>query len=155
MLLAVRSREQNIDSIVAAMDAAASNVPIPILGVFANHLAIKAAGHIERSVREILAEYGARHGNRAISAFIEETVRGYNSLNCEKIQRIFYRFSADWWTSVEAGSSKPSRDAVDSLKTIRDALAHGRDNGTSLSTIKEYYASSKVFIATVDRVILP
>ena len=47
-LQSVNKRQSSIDSIVNSMDAAISDVSFALHGVFSNHLAIKAAGHVEQ-----------------------------------------------------------------------------------------------------------
>lgn len=102
------------------------------------HLVLAGAGHVEQSVINILSEYGRLNGNPKIRRFVEKTIARNNSLNCEKIKTVTDQFDADWWIQLEATTSEVDRVAVDSLKTLRDQIAHGKRNGTGFSIVEGY-----------------
>lgn len=154
VLQTIDARQKSIDYAIKVMDAAAPDADFSVLGIFSNHLAIRAAGHVELSVQEVLSEYARVRGNTQLSLYVRRSVERNNSLNCEKIKAITDSFDKDWWLAIEGHTSKVSRDAVDSLKTIRDQLAHGNHNGTGLAVIKQYYADAKVFVAAFEMAVL-
>lgn len=146
---------QRTDSLETLLDTAAPDVSISVLGVFSNQLAIKAAGYVEFSVCQILSEYGRLNGNQRIALYIEKSIERNNSLNCEKIEKILNQFDTSWWPATRLGCNPGTLEAVDSLKTLRDQLAHGRDNGTGLHVVKGYYLSTKNFVSALGAVVLP
>lgn len=147
--------QQRTENLIAMLDSAAPEVEMRILSVFANQLAIRSAGMIEYSVIQILSEYGRLNGNQRIGRFVEKTVERNNSLNCEKIKVVLDNFDVTWWPSIQLSCPAEALEAVDSLKTLRDQLAHGRENGTGLNTVKTYYEGAKVFVSRVNDAILP
>lgn len=146
--------QQRTDNLVKLLDAAAPDVDIPILSVFSNQLAIRSAAMVEYSVIQILSEYGRLNGNQRIGRFVEKTVTRNNSLNCEKIKTILDNFDVSWWPKIQTTCPAQSLEAVDSLKTLRDQLAHGKENGTGLQTVKVYYQDAKVFVNKLNAAIL-
>ena len=56
--------------------------------------------------------------------------------------------------SVAAQTSAANIAAVDSLKTLRDQIAHGKNNGTGYGTVKGYYQRAKAFVVDFNSVIL-
>lgn len=109
---------------------------------------------VETSIIQILSEYGRLNGNPRIKRFVEKTVERNNSLNCEKIKKILDNFDIAWWPSIQGRCSPEVLEAVDSLKTLRDQLAHGKENGTGLHTVKRYHENAKVFVEKVSVTIL-
>lgn len=142
-----------IDALLTTMDVAANDADPRIQNVFANHIVLAGAGYVEDAVLATLSEYGRTHGNPRIARFVEKAVARNNSLNCEKIQKILHQFDKDWWPSIEARTPPESLSAIDSLKTLRDQIAHGKPNGTGYMTVKNYYVKSKRFVSDLALVV--
>lgn len=142
----VIQNSQRIDSLLTTMDVAVVDVDARIQNVFANHVVLAGAGYIEDGVLATLAEYGRNNGNPRIARFVEQAVSRNNSLNCEKIEKILNQFDKDWWPTIKNNTKPENISAVDSLKTLRDQIAHGKPNGTGYMTVKDYYSRSKRFL---------
>jgi len=147
--------EQRLDKLSADLRNAVDDADdLTLQHVFSSHLVLAGSGHIEKSVRYVLSEYGRINGNNTIKRFVEKTVARNYSLNCERIKKILDIFNPEWWEKVEAATSETERDAVNSLKTRRDKIAHGERDGTGFSTVDSYYRSSKSFIRAFSTVVL-
>lgn len=144
--LRVTQNGRRIDALLSTMDAAVGDVDPRIQNVFANHIILASAGYVEDAVLATLSDYGRTHGNPRIARFVEKSVSRNNSLNCEKIEKILHQFDKDWWPSIKNLTAAENISAIDSLKTLRDQIAHGKPNGTGYITVKDYYAKSKRFI---------
>ncbi len=145
--LRVTQNGQRIDSLLVMMDTAVSDVDPRIQNVFANHIILAGSGYVEIAVLATLSEYGRQHGNPRIARFVEKAIARNNSLNCEKIEKILHQFDKDWWPAIEARTAVENTSAIDSLKTLRDQIAHGKPNGTGYITVKDYYTKSKRFVS--------
>ncbi len=154
-LLRITQHADRIDALLTTMDATVQDVDARIQNVFANHVVLAGAGYVEGAVLATLSEYGRVHGNPRISRFVEKSVARNNSLNCEKIAKILHQFDKDWWPTIEQNTGAENTAAVDSLKTLRDQIAHGRPNGTGYMTVKDYYTNSKRFVLDFAAVIIP
>lgn len=128
---------------------------IRLQSVFSQYLIIKGSGLIELCVKEVVAEYARRYSNNQIKSYLVKSVSYENALNCNKIKMIFDRFSSDWWSRIEAATSNSERSAVDSIKTLRDQIAHGGQNGTGFSTVEQYYINVKRFSEAVCNELIP
>lgn len=150
----ITSEEQRISRLIADLRSAAECADLSLQHVFSSHLVLESAGHIENSIILILSEYGRINGNPAIRRFVEKTVARNNSLNCEKIRTVSDQFNLTWWPRLMTATSDSERDAVDSLKTLRDQIAHGHRNGTGLSIVEGYFSCAKVFVQEFSIVVL-
>lgn len=144
--LRVISNGQRIDALLGILEATVWEVDPQIQNVYANHVVLAGAGHVESAILAILSEYGRKHGNVRISRYVERTIERNNSLNCEKIERILHQFDKDWWPEIKATTAPENIEAIDSLKTLRDQIAHGKPNGTGYTIVKQYYTNAKKFI---------
>ena len=139
---------KNLDAVVGTAD------PI-IQNVFSNHIVIAGAGFVEHAVLEVIYEYGKVNSNPKISKYLGWSVRQNNSLNCEKISRILNQFDESWWVDIDSVATYQQKLAVDSLKNLRDQIAHGGHNGTGYTTVKNYYIDATKFITVLAGVVLP
>lgn len=149
----VAQNGDRIDALLSTLDATVDEVDPVVQNVYANHVVLAGAGYVEDSVAAILSEYGRTRGNARMARFVERSVARNNSLNCDKIARVLQDFDKDWWPAIEASTAIENRSAIDSLKTLRDQIAHGRPNGTGYRTVKDYYSRSKRFIADFAAVV--
>jgi hypothetical protein len=123
--------------------------------VYSSYLVVRAAGLVEFAVTEILAAYAAQHHSPEVQNFVRRALSYENSLNCQKIEKIFGRFSGLWWPGIRGMTSEEQRAAVDSLKTLRDQFAHGQTNGTGYAIVETYYARAKEFVRNMSDFLLP
>lgn len=155
MIAEVRAAKDRIAYLFTALDREKDNMDLRLQGVFANHLALKAAGFVEKSVQLTVAEYARRHSNPLVSSYVLRTIEWENSLNCEKIEKILSRFDPGWWPTISAHLTEENLSAIDSLKNIRDQLAHGGDNGTGFTVIRRYFESAIVVIECMSAHLTP
>src|SRR5271168_3187059 len=74
-----------------------------------------------------------------IREFVRATVEWENSLNCAKIERILGTFDRKIWESLKSAMTNEEIAAIDSLKALRDQIAHGKDNNTGYFVIARYF----------------
>jgi hypothetical protein len=86
---------------------------------------------------------------------VESEIAYDNSLNCEKIKTYLNKFDPDWWPVLLGSFHEAETSAVDSLKALRDRIAHAQDDGTGFITVRGYYGHAKTFLSTVGDLILP
>lgn len=152
--LSVTCEEQRLDSLLSDLRIAVADADLSLQHVFSSYLILAGAGHVERSVINILSEYGRLRGDSYIGQFVRKTVERSNSLNCDKIKKLTDKFSSEWWTHIKEKTFEHEREAVDSLKTLRDGIAHGKRNGTGFSVVEGYYKDSKSFVRKFSLVVL-
>ncbi|MEE4208011.1 MAG: HEPN domain-containing protein [Parvularcula sp.] len=145
---------KRIDNLKSRMDECIWDVDASIQSVLSNYLVLAGAGLIENGLNHVLSEYGRRVGDVRIRRYVARTVSRHNSLNCKKIKDILEQFDPEWWRQIENNLSPADLEAVDSLKTLRDQIAHGRPNGTGFRTVEQYYSSAKRVISEISSVIL-
>ena len=153
--LRIQSEIQRIDQRIEGIEAVLETVDFALVNILSGHVVLSAAGLVEQSAAEILGEYTRRHGNELVTRFVQRSVGRNNSLNCEKLQSLLDQFDTTWWQDILRATTAEERSAVDSLKTLRDQIAHGKQNGTGFVVTKKYYQLSKRFITKCSDLILP
>jgi hypothetical protein len=62
-----------------------------------------------------------------------------NSLGCSKIEAILGKFDKGVWEYLKASLTEEQMTSIDSLKALRDQIAHGKDNNTGYLVISRYF----------------
>jgi RiboL-PSP-HEPN len=145
---------QRITAIIQLMDKSLQDADIKLQTVFSSHLTTLASGHVEISVRAILSEYARIRSNDQLKKFVHKTISWENSLNIEKVERILDRFDSDWVKKLAAKISLEEKEAINSLKTLRDDIAHGKHNGTGYIVVKRYFSEAVKFLNKLDKIVL-
>lgn len=148
------SDEQRLSKLSKNLNEAIADVDLPLQYVFSNHLVLAGAGHVENSVLAILAEYCRQHSNIPIKRYVAKTVSRNNSLNCEKIKSISDDFDTSWWPEIINSTGQNVRDSIDSLKTLRDQIAHGKMNGTGITVVSQYCSDARIFVRKYSEIVL-
>jgi hypothetical protein len=149
----IQSEIQRIDARVGQIDQRIESEDLIFQSMFSQHLVLAAAGLIENAASEILSNYTMRRGNDQIARFVRISVSHNNSINCEKLQKILDQFDTGWWPLLLNKTTEPQRSAVNSLKTLRDQIAHGNHNGTGFGIVKQYYVDAKGFLHSFSSVV--
>lgn len=154
MIREVRAERDQIDNLFKKVRPELEKVDLIIQPLIAGNMIIRSAGFVERSVKHILFHYAKDRSNREIASFISKSIDRENSLNCEKIERILNRFDDRWWPAIREGTTYSSRSSIDSLKDLRDTIAHGGSNGTGLATVQSYFNGATQVIQKMTEEIL-
>ena len=136
------------------LDKESGKVDMLAASTFGQFMAVKASGFVETSLQQTIYEYAKRKSDTRIAAYVLQQATYLNSLNCEKIQRFLAPFNKDWWDLICGHCNQQVRDSVDSLKTVRDDVAHGKHNGTGIRIVRRYFEDSVKFSVAMQDVIL-
>lgn len=154
ILSQVSAERDRINKLFDLLSRESSKVDILAAATFGQFMAVKSGGFIETTVQLTMYEYARRHSNSQIAGYVFQQSKYLNSLNCEKIERFISPFNKDWWTEVSRRCGPKILDSIDSLKNVRDDVAHGKHNGTGLITIREYFRDSVTFSKEMQEVLL-
>ncbi len=110
-----------------------------IQGYLAKYLAIMASAYIEISLKEELAAFCQKRSHPVITEFVKTTVSYENSMGCTKLESVLCKFDKRLWDELKLKLSEEELLSIDSLKALRDQIAHGRDNNTGYLVITRYF----------------
>src|SRR5207249_1183317 len=94
-------------------------------------------------------EHARRNGGTSLQRFVERGTRQFANANCQRILELVGRFDADWHSDLEKFLKDDVKDAVDSVVSLRNRIAHGTPVGITYQRIREYYIRVQ---GVVDRV---
>jgi hypothetical protein len=135
----IQSHRAKTKNLAELCKSSANLADTRIQGYLAKSLAIMASAYIEISVREALAVFCDTRSHPVIREFVRSTIEWENSLNCSKIERILGTFDRKIWEILKSNMTDEEIAAIDSLKALRDQIAHGKDNNTGYLVITRYF----------------
>jgi len=113
----------------------------------ARYICVLASGYLEVSCRDIFGTFAERQASPAVLRFVSQQLKKYSNLNTEKFLQLAESFVPECRQRIESDRNfEELKDAVDSIVSNRNNIAHGRDTGISLSVVKRYYEKAKRFL---------
>ena len=73
----------------------------------------------------------------------------------ENILVLIGSFEPDWRKELERDLDDEVKGAIDGLVSNRNNIAHGRDVGISISTIRKYYENASKLIDRIETLCSP
>jgi hypothetical protein len=140
--------EQRLDYAISKFDVETELFVQSHLG---RYLVILTAGYVEQTIQSALTDFARRTAHPDIALFVSNTLAWEGSINRDKLSKILKRFNGSWYEEIESAATDAEKNAIDSIKELRDQLAHGLDNGTGYGVIKNYHLLVRSY---VDRVLV-
>jgi hypothetical protein len=94
---------------------------------------------IEVSMREIFGQYARDCAAPSVANYVARQLGGFRNPNMTKIIVLTRSFNDAWASSLEADMRPEVKDAIDSIYSNRNLIAHGRDTGITFVRIQNYY----------------
>lgn len=138
--------EARLDFLIDKMD---ETTDIYMQAHHGRYLAILTAGYFEKAVQSAIIEFARNRSSREVTRFVERQISWEGSINRIKLKQILERFDDDIFERIEKIVDEEAKNAVDSIKGLRDQLAHGDDNGTGYGTVKRYHAGVRAYARAV------
>ena len=143
-----------IDSTLSTMDGQCSFDDMnKMRNIVSNYIVIASAGLVETGLQSILKNFCEPKCSPQLQQYLKFNLERQTTMNCEKIETLLRRFDTSWADNFCDTIKDEQRVAIDSIKSLRDELAHGKHNGTGLNTVKGYYSHSKSALKILAEVI--
>jgi hypothetical protein len=136
MLEFTRAKQQ-----IDAVFKLGSNLPpeSEILSHWARYLCVLTSGLLEHSMRAMLSEYVEKRAHPTVARYVQQHLDRVTNLNEENLGQLLGRFSGQWRLDFDTVLTDEQKDAIESIVANRNAIAHGRQVGITLSRMRAYY----------------
>lgn len=123
---------------------------------FAKYLCVLVSGYIERAMVELVLEYVRGSGAPTLLRFVEQRTRTFTNANASRIQELMGSFDPAWRQELEENVLVDEwKEAVDSVVSLRNTIAHGGSVGLTYRRIGEYYRRAQHVIDQVAKLCVP
>lgn len=122
---------------------------------FARYLCVLVSGFLETAVSELVLEHARRAGAATLQRFVESRTRHFANANSQRLLTLLGSFDPDWRMSLEALLIDDLKDAVDSVVSLRNKIAHGESVGITFQRIADYYDRVKRVVDLISDLCAP
>ena len=120
---------------------------------YTRYLCVLIAGFLERSVEEVFQRYADEKSDPRISRYISSTMRRGRNLRATDILSLTREFDDDWHRELDAALIAEQRQAIGSIYTNRNAIAHGEDVDLTFRQVRAYYGHVKAAVRSLGEVV--
>jgi hypothetical protein len=117
---------------------------------FARYLCILVSGFIENTVTVLATAY-CREGSRPpVANYAGSQLGRLQNLNSERLGQVIGAFEPSWRDDLVSFLAGPRKDALDSVLSLRNQIAHGESVGVTYVRIHEYYCCVKEIVSFLE-----
>ena len=143
----VRRLEQRLDSAFGRLGQ--TSFDSEVQADCARYLCILVSGYLEKCVYELVVDHARRKGAPSLLRFVDHKTKRFTNANARKLQELMGDFDPVWRSSLELSITDDLKDAVDSVVSLRNKIAHGESVGVTYIRIKDYYVRIKNVVALI------
>lgn len=147
---------RNVAVMKARLDATflrVSTLPYDDLEIrsdFARYLCILVSGFIENAVKILATEYCRARSQPPVGNYAGSQLGRLRNLNSERLGQVLGSFERAWRDEFVNFLEGPRKDALDSVLSLRNQIAHGESVGLTYVRMQEYYSRVKEIVSFLD-----
>ena len=144
------TKQKQIEDLFAEVGAF-SGEPV-VKAYLTYYLCIRVSGFIEDCIRSIFSEYVDVNSQNFVTVFVGEKLKKIPNPTWDAIIALAKDFDDGWYTQLKHSVGKPYRDALDSIVSNRNIIAHGGTSSITLSELEGYYRDAINVVNELERI---
>ncbi|ORC30660.1 hypothetical protein B4O97_17900 [Marispirochaeta aestuarii] len=148
----IDSRQRRIDNLFKKVTVIlkGDSYDIELIAEFTKYLCVLVSGHLEKSIYMCLLAYSSNHGSIEVRNYIDSNLKNFTNARTGKIESLLEQFNREWKSNlVEMRDYEEIKGSVNSLITVRHAIAHGNTIDLSMVSLTKYYDDTKKLIRKI------
>ena len=122
---------------------------------FARYLCVLVSGYIEQAVVELVLEHARGKGAPTLQRFVEQKTKNFTNANASRVQDLLGSFDPAWRQELGKFLDDEAKDAINSIVSLRNTIAHGGSVGLTYYRINAYYRQAQHVIDQVATLCVP
>lgn len=118
---------------------------------FARYLCVLVAGFVETAVASLATAYCRQRSQPPVGNYAAAQLARLQNLNSDRLGQVISAFEPAWGKDLTLFMEGSRKDALDSVLSLRNQIAHGRSVGLTYVRIQEYYSRIKEIIGYLER----
>lgn len=127
-----------------------------IANICSHNLIIETSSLIEIGTKEIIISFCSNKSSTQIQKYLFQKLNNEHVSNVKSIKCLLERFNPDWAEQFLCKMNKNDEQkvAINSIRAIRNSVAHGGSNVIGIVRVKNYYNHSKRTVNILAEIIL-
>lgn len=115
---------------------------------------IRLCGHLEQCIKIIILSRIKSKAHPKLISYVKSNLRGGQNLKCNDIVELLMRFDNNWGKNLKIFLSDRQDivEAVNSIYSIRNPLAHGSQAYMTGITLNEYFILTEKLVEAIIKV---
>lgn len=135
-----------IDGLVARAEA---QTDMEVQSDYAKYLTIRVLGLVEQVVAEIVLAHVSAQASPPVLSHTTWKMKRFQNPNSQRLIELVGSFDRRWGDSLESALTSSEREALGSIRSQRNRIAHGEPTTISLVQVKGYFAEIKSMLNRV------
>jgi predicted nucleic-acid-binding protein len=104
---------------------------------------VLSSGFLENALRDVFSRYARACSNPEVADFVDSRLSAIQNPKASKFVETAGAFNKVWVVDLETFISAEGRkETIDAIISNRHLIAHGKDAGITLVSVKDYLAKS-------------
>ena len=113
------------------------------------------SGYIEQAVVALVLEHARDKGAPTLQRFVEQKTKNFTNAKASRVQDLLGSFDPAWQQELEKFLDGEAKDAINSIVSLRNTIAHGGSVDLTYIRINNYYQQAKRVINQVATLCVP
>lgn len=118
---------------------------------FARYLRVLVSGFIENAITVLATAYCRNRSQLPVGNYAGSQLGRLQNVNSERLTQVVGAFEGSWREELIGFLDGPRKDALDSVLSLRNQIAHGRSVGLTYARIHEYYSRIKEIVSFLEK----
>ena len=140
--MTLHSVQQHRDRLQAVFDLASGMVPgEPLQAHVVQYLCVRVQGLLEQSIQLIYFEHARTRSQPSVASYVGKALKRLpRNLSWDELCQLAGRFDPGWETQLRDFMKQEHKDAIRSVLTNRNKIAHGESVSLGLHQLKDWNA---------------
>lgn len=116
------------------------------------YLCVRVSGFLEDCVRTIFSNYVDANSKNSVKTFVAKKLRKFPNPTWEAIYALTKDFDDGWVEYLKANVDQSYRDAINSIVSNRNTIAHGGTSSITLNDLEKYYQNAVNVIDELEKI---
>lgn len=142
---------QKITQLLRRTDSATSDFDLQ--GHWGRYTCILVAGFLENSLQIIYSDFASQSSSEQVARYVSARLRGVRNPNAARFAQVAGQFNPGWQEELEeflSGDGEIRKNAIDSIMSVRNQIAHGGTTGITVQRVREYLERSVEVIEFIE-----
>lgn len=153
----VSSRLTEIDTAISKAKAVGNTIAdLEIQAFFARYIVVFASGIYEDCIEHLFTEFARKYGNAGIALFFSKMLDShFRNPDYSSLKGLLRQVNPDYGEELEnkLKESSGSRDALESVVTNKNAVAHGKPATATLGDVEKFHQQILPIFAAIEDIL--